>query len=68
MAFHFALIDPGQTSFVSSFARKDEQVMSLEIRHSQGDFASLRLEVRNPRVGLLSSRRKPAPFSKLSLA
>lgn len=63
MAFHSALIDPGQTSFVSSLARKDEQVMSFEIRHGGGDFASLRLEVRNPRVELLSNRRKPAPLA-----
>ncbi len=68
MTFYFALIDSSRASFFSSFARKDEQVMSFEIRHGEGDFASLRLEVRNPRDGLRSNRRKPAPLSKLSLA
>lgn len=63
MTFHFALNDPSWASFVSSSARKDEQVMSFEIRHGEGDFASPRLEVRNPRVGLLSNRRKPAPLA-----
>ena len=68
MIFHFAWVDPGRTSVVCSFAREDKQALSFEIRHGEGDFASLRLEVRNPRDGLLSSRRKPAPLPKLSLA
>ena len=58
MAFHFAWVDAGQTSFSSAFAREDEQVLSFELAQEEGDFASLRLEVRNPRVGLLSINRK----------
>jgi hypothetical protein len=58
MAFHFAWVDPGQTSFSSAFAREDEQILSIEIAQEEGDFASLRLEVRNPRVGLLAIGRK----------
>ena len=58
MGFHFAWVDPGQTSFSSAFAREDEQVLSFEIAQEEGDFASLRLEVRNPRVGLLAIGRK----------
>lgn len=58
MGFHFAWVDPGETAFQPSFAREDEEVLSFEIRHDEGDFASLRLEVRNPRVGLLSIGRK----------
>jgi len=58
MAFHFAWVDPNQTSFSSAFAREDEQVLSFEIAQEEGDFASLRLEVRNPRVGLLAIGRK----------
>ena len=58
MAFHFAWVDAGQTVFSSAFAREDEQVLSFELAQEEGDFASLRLEVRNPRVGLLSINRK----------
>jgi hypothetical protein len=58
MSFHFAWVDPNQTSFSSAFAREDEQVLSFEIAQEEGDFASLRLEVRNPRVGLLAIGRK----------
>jgi hypothetical protein len=58
MAFHFAWVDASQTSFSSAFTREDEQVLSFELAQEEGDFASLRLEVRNPRVGLLSINRK----------
>ncbi len=58
MAFHFVWVDAAQTSFSSAFAREDEQVLSFELAQEEGDFASLRLEVRNPRVGLLSINRK----------
>ena len=58
MVFHFAWVDAGQTSFSSALAREDEQVLSFELAQEEGDFASLRLEVRNPRVGLLSINRK----------
>ncbi len=58
MIFHFAWVDAGQTSFSPAFAREDEQVLSFELTQEEGDFAALRLEVRNPRVGLLSIGRK----------
>jgi len=58
MIFHFAWVDPGQTSFSPAFAREDEQVLSFDLSQEEGDFAALRLEVRNPRVGLLSIGRK----------
>jgi hypothetical protein len=58
MAFHFAWVDAGQTVFSSAFVREDEQVLSFELAQEEGDFASLRLEVRNPRIGLLNINRK----------
>lgn len=58
MLFHFAWVDPGQTTFLPAFAREDEQVLSFDLAQEEGDFASLRLEVRNPRVGLLAIGRK----------
>lgn len=38
-------------------AEGDEQVFSLEIDHSEGEFPSLVCELKNPRVGLLSAGR-----------
>lgn len=57
MAFYFAWVEANQTTFSSAFEREDEEVLSFEIRHNEGDFASLRLDVRNPRVGLLAIGR-----------
>lgn len=38
-------------------AEGGEEVFSLEIEHSEGEFPSLTCELRNPRVGLLSAGR-----------
>jgi hypothetical protein len=40
------------------FARKDEVVTNYEVTQSEGDFAVLSLDIRNPKIGLLSSTRK----------
>lgn len=37
--------------------REDEEVFAVEIIHTEGDYASLKIDIRNPRVGLLSSGR-----------
>lgn len=58
MTFYFAWVDSVNTTFQTSYKREDEEVLSFEIYHAEGDFASLRLQVRNPRVGLLSINRK----------
>jgi len=39
-------------------ARKDEYLLSIEIEHSEGHFPVLRIGVKNPRVGPLSTGRK----------
>lgn len=57
--FHFAWAEPGETSFATSaHAVDDEDVVGFEFSHKEGDFASLTLEIRNPRVGLLGPGRK----------
>jgi hypothetical protein len=38
--------------------RKDEQLVSLEIMQSEGDFATLSVTIQNPRVGLLGGARQ----------
>lgn len=38
-------------------AVEDERIFALEISHSEGDFASLAIDIVNPRVGLLSAGR-----------
>lgn len=57
--FHFAWVDDSETSFVAgTHAREDEDVFSLEISQSEGEFASAHVEVTRPEDGLLNPARK----------
>jgi hypothetical protein len=40
------------------FQREDEEIFELEIAEAEGDFPSLQLDVKNPKVGLLGPGRK----------
>src|SRR5688572_12182222 len=54
--FYFAWVDPDETE--TDLAREDEEVFSFSITHQEGEFPTLELIVRNPRVGLLGPGRK----------
>ena len=41
----------------ASHGRFDEDVLSVEIQHNEGDFATLTIELKNPMVGLLAPGR-----------
>lgn len=56
--FFFAWTDATETTFAPAHARVDETIFAFELSQEEGDFASLRLDVRNPRVGLLAPGRK----------
>lgn len=56
--FHFAWVDPADTSFDGAYSREDEQVLAFEVEHREGECATLSVEIRNPRVGLLTPLRK----------
>ncbi|PSJ55758.1 hypothetical protein [Pseudaminobacter soli (ex Li et al. 2025)] len=56
--FHVAWVDPSETTFGPEHVREDEDVLAFEITHAEGDFASLALDIRNPRIGLLASGRE----------
>jgi hypothetical protein len=53
MTFSFAWVDEGD-SFTS---RNDEDVFAFDLSHLEGEFATLTIELRNPRVGLLAAGR-----------
>ncbi len=56
--FYFAWATSGDTVFSeSAHAVNDEDVLSFELAQSEGEFATLRVEIRNPRAGLLSASR-----------
>ncbi len=56
--YHFAWVDADATSFLPSHVREDEAVLAFELSHSEGEFATLSIEIRNPRKGLLNASRK----------
>lgn len=56
--FYFAWADASETSFNASHIVEDEDVFNMSVRHLEGDFASLLVTIRNPKVGLLNANRK----------
>lgn len=61
--FYFCWIAENET-FGPSHHRNDENVFAFELEHTEGDYASLVLDVVNPKIGLLNpSRPKWCYFS-----
>jgi hypothetical protein len=61
--FYFAWVSPSETTFDAAVHnREDEDVFGFTVEHSEGDFAGLEIEIRNPRVGLLAPARKVHAF------
>lgn len=56
--FYFAWVGPTDTTFLDAYKREDEKVFSLTLQQAEGDFAALDVDLRNPRIGLLSPARK----------
>lgn len=57
--FNFAWVDATETTFDPvTHAREDARVYSYEFNQSEGDFATLRITILNPRKGLLAPSRK----------
>lgn len=57
--FHFAWCEASEITFDPNVhAREDEEVFSFRVEHAEGEFASLSVELRNPRIGLLAPVRK----------
>jgi hypothetical protein len=57
MVFYFAWLDAGDTTFGVEHQVEDEQIYSFKLEHQEGDFCSLTIEIKNPRVGLLNEAR-----------
>lgn len=57
MLFYFAWVPDGNHAFGPAFHREDEDVFSWALDHAEGDFAALKVELKNPRVGMLRADR-----------
>jgi hypothetical protein len=52
--FYFAWVSSAETGFSGAHMREDELIFSFELKHEEGQFAELELEIANPLVGLLT--------------
>lgn len=55
--FGFALV-PSGTAWAAELYRFDARVLSLDLAQSEGHFATLTIDIKNPRVGLLAPGRE----------
>ncbi|MGR9317281.1 hypothetical protein ACU8LZ_12620 [Rhizobium leguminosarum] len=56
--FYFAWVDETDSDFDIAFLREDEQVFAFELSQTEGEFAALTVDIRNPEIGLLNTSRK----------
>jgi hypothetical protein len=56
--FYFAWQDDGLSVFSPAMHVVDEDVFAFKLSHDENDYARLDIDIRNPRVGLLSPARK----------
>jgi hypothetical protein len=56
--FFFSWADASATTFGPAHQVEDEEVFSFRVEQTEGEFASLSVDIRNPRIGLLAPARK----------
>lgn len=56
--FYFAWVDSDESTFGPEHHVHDEDPFNIRLEQVEGDFASLSMDIINPRVGLLTSGRK----------
>src|SRR5882672_12560400 len=57
LTIHRGVVHPDGGDFQPGYIRNDEEVLSVDIDHSEGNCATLSIELRNPQVGLLAPGR-----------
>jgi len=60
--FFFSWADDGEEFDPAVHAQWDDDILNFTIEHQEGDFASLTLQIENPRIGLLAPGRKRWAF------
>jgi hypothetical protein len=56
--FYFAWVNADTPFDPATHNVEDEKIVEFNIEHNEGDFASLELTIKNPRIGLLAASRK----------
>lgn len=55
---YFAYVDPTDDVFSAGHVREDAEIFSIDFEHTEGNFPTVSIVMRNPKVGLLSAGRK----------
>ena len=58
LPFTFAWVDASENVFTYDLARVDEEILSIDLKHEEGQVPTLEIEIKNPRIGLLNPSRK----------
>ena len=56
--FYFAWVNAGVAFNPAVHNVVDEEVFAFELKHAEGEFAELTIDIKNPRIGLLNVARK----------
>lgn len=56
--FYFAWVEPNEVFNTSVHNREDEKIIRFKIEQMEGEFATLSIDIKNPRIGLLNAGRK----------
>lgn len=56
--FYFAWVDPGTAFNPAVHNREDEKIVSFHVEQTETEFATMTIEIKNPRIGLLNVGRK----------
>ena len=56
--FYFAWVQPDEEFDPNVHNREDEKIVRFSIDQSEGEFANLSIDIRNPKIGLLNAGRK----------
>lgn len=58
LPFYFAWVDGSETTFGPEHEVFDEEIISFNLQHEEGQFPTLEIAIKNPRIGLLNPGRK----------
>lgn len=65
--FHFAWVDPEDSTFIQDYKRSDEHILAFKLSHKEGDFATLSITFKNPMTPVLAPDRKPCAWFSYSM-
>ena len=63
--WYFAYVNQGTAFNAAVHNVEDEEIYTIDLDHSEGDFCAIELTLKNPRVGLLAAGRLHGRYYRL---